>query len=191
MAELFKFRCYGCEKLIGAPPSKFGKVVNCPRCGVELIVPSPGAEGEATDEPAADSDPDAFRPEALGLDLQPGRIARPDAPSAKPPGPGEPDPVAFLELVAMAPEAVEAPVSDDPAADGNEPTETAVLPEPGEEPLVPRRRGGRRIRSNEASSRARDVVLPRTAAVAWALSGLLGLAFAFAAGLLIGHFLWR
>ena len=33
MAELFKFRCFQCQKLIGAPPSKFGKVVKCPRCG--------------------------------------------------------------------------------------------------------------------------------------------------------------
>ena len=189
MAELFKFRCYQCQKLIGAPPSKFGKVVNCPRCGVELIVPSPESEGESPDESAPD--PDAFRPEDIGLSLQPERVGRPDAPSAKPLEPGEPNPIAFLEQVASAPETPQAPVPDEPAADENEPTEGPVLPDPAEEPLVPRRRGERRIRQNEASSRARDVVLPRTAAVAWAMFGLFALAFAFTAGLLIGHFLWR
>ena len=186
MAELFKFRCFQCQKLIGAPPSKFGKVVHCPRCGAELIVPSPETEGESPDEPAPD--PDAFRPEDLGLNLEPPRISRPDAPSAKPPDPNEPNPIAFLEQVAVAPEP---DLQDEPVPDQNEPTEESVLPEPGEEPLVPRKRGRRPFRSNEPTFRARDVILPRTAAVAWAMFGLFGLAFAFSSGLLIGHFLWR
>ncbi len=193
MAELFKFRCYGCQKLIGAPPSKFGKVVHCPRCGVELIVPWPETEGEGPGEPEPDAD--SFRPEDLGLNLElaPERMVRPEAPSARPLELGEPNPIAFLEQVAAseAPESPEPEAQDEPAASQNEPTEEPVLPEPEEEPLVPRRRGQRPFYANEPTFRARDVVLPRTAAVAWAMFGLFGLAFAFTAGLMIGHYLWR
>ncbi len=187
MAELFKFRCYQCQKLIGAPPSRFGKVVKCPKCGVDLIVPSP--DDEPTPEP--EPDPDAFRPEDLGLHLEPEPISRPIVNAPPPPAPVGPDPVAFLnrlEVVGESPDP-EAPVEHPEGSEGQEPApdESSVLPDPGVEPLVPRKRGRTASQVAGPTPRARDVVLPRTAAVAWALFALLGLAFAFLAGLLLGQ----
>ena len=191
MAELFKFRCYQCQKLIGAPPSRFGKVVKCPRCGAELIVPWPDDQGPPTEEP----DADAFRLEDLGLRLDPEPLKPPSAPSPPPLEPVGPDPIAFLEQVGEAgeppePEARESPppIPGEPSGDPGGP---ADLPQPREEPLVPRKRGRRASASLEPSARARDVVLPRTAAVAWALFALLALAFAFTSGLFVGHTLWK
>jgi hypothetical protein len=34
-----KFRCYQCNQLLGVSRSRSGKVVNCPKCGSDLIVP--------------------------------------------------------------------------------------------------------------------------------------------------------
>jgi len=180
MADLFKFRCYQCQKLIGAPPSKYGKLVKCPKCGVDLVVPVP--DGETSAEP--EDDPDLFRPEDLGLRIEAEPILKPPvAPSASNPlPPVGPDPVAFLnqleaEEEAPEPESIETP-PEEPLTE---------LPEPTVEPLVARPRTRRAVEVGGPSSRARDVVLPRTAAVAWALFGLLGLAFAFLAGLLLGQ----
>lgn len=187
MAELFKFRCYQCQKLIGAPASRFGQVVKCPQCRVELIVPSP------EDKPAPDpdpDDPDAFRPEDLGLSLDPGPLLNPKptpAPSRPEVGP---DPIAFLTRVAESgdePEPRENTDADpDPDAEATPP-----LIEPADEPLVPRVRGRAASRGEGASPRSRDVLLPRTAVVAWALVALLGLAFAFVSGLLVGQRMGR
>ncbi len=41
--EPLKFRCYQCNKLLGSSPGKAGSVVSCPRCGAELVVPTPEA----------------------------------------------------------------------------------------------------------------------------------------------------
>jgi DNA-directed RNA polymerase subunit RPC12/RpoP len=190
MAELFKFRCFQCQKLIGAPPSKYGKVVNCPRCGVELIVPSPDDETPPAEEP----DPDAFRPEDFGIKLETDLISRPKPSATAGPEPVGPDPIAFLQHVAEAGEAPEPESQDQPASGPGEfqdEANAADLPEPATEPLVARRRGQRRSTLIEPTIRARDVVLPRTAAVAWALFGLLALAFAFTSGLFVGHYLWK
>lgn len=180
MAELFKFRCYQCEKLIGAPPSRFGSNVKCPRCGVDLVVPSPGDE----EEPANSPDPDVFRPEDLGLNLDPEPLTRPPQPS-RAPEPVGPDPIAFLSRVAEAEPEVEGEESGPP------PEEELDLPEPCVEPLVPRRKPGRAAASPVASPRARDVVLPRTAVVAWALFAILALGLAFVAGLFTGQRMGR
>jgi phage FluMu protein Com len=190
MAELFKFRCYQCQKLIGAPASKFGKVVKCPKCEAELIVPSP--EGQETE--AETADPDAFRPEDFGIKLESERLSPPKVattPSAL--EPVGPDPIAFLAQVGEAPEP-ETSGDIDPTAretSQNEPNDADLLPETQPEPLVPRGRSFGLAGRVDPLPRARDVVLPRTAAVAWSLFGLLGLAFAFGSGLLIGHFLWK
>jgi hypothetical protein len=191
MADLFKFRCYQCHKLIGAPPSKFGKVVHCPRCNAELIVPSPENEEPSPQE----GDPDAFRLEDIGLNLGVEPLAPPKPASPKPLEPVGPDPIAFLAQVAEAGEAPETEIKNeanpDPSESPNEPNETPILPEPETEPLVTRKR--RRAASTliEPAVRARDVVLPRTGVVAWAMFALFALAFAFVSGLLVGHFLWK
>jgi hypothetical protein len=56
----------------------------------------------------------------------------------------------------------------------------AVAPSPGPS-----------LRSEKLSLRSRDVQLPRTAVVAWSTLVLLAQVFAFLAGLLVGHFVWR
>ncbi len=190
MVALFKFRCYQCEKLLGAPPSKLGAVVSCPRCGVELIVPRPDDAEPPPEEPEGD----AFRLEDLGLRLEP----EPQSPPTS--NPSAPDPIAFLER-ASDPEPdseAEAEAEDEDEADSEssqaEPEIPPGLPEPPDplgSPLVPgiRRRGTSPL--TEPAARRRDVILPRTAAVAWSLFALLAMAFAFGAGLLAGHFLWR
>jgi len=191
MAELFKFRCFQCQKLIGAPASKFGKVVHCPKCGVELIVPSPDDETPPPEEP----DPDAFRPEDLGFTIEPESISRPKAPTLPSHESVGPDPIAFLEQVATTGEAPEPEIPNEPRPENgesqDEPNEPPILPEPAVEPLVARR--GRRGSSSliEPTIRPRDVVLPRTVAVAWSMFVLLALAFAFISGLFIGHYLWK
>lgn len=178
MAELFKFRCYHCEKLLGVPRSKIGSVVRCPRCGAELAVPSQ-VEGEP---PPPVPDPDAFRPEDLGLNLDPGPSLK-AAPPRKP-EPEGPNPIAFLEQIA------EAPPDDGPDVPADPPA-LPEIPDPLDSPLSPIARRAGRSRRAAPSPRRGDVILPRTAAIAWAMFGLMGMAFAFASGLVIGHFLWK
>jgi hypothetical protein len=185
MATLFKFRCYQCDKLLGAPPSKIGKIIHCPKCGAELIVPVPDDE----QTPSESSEGDAFRLEDLGLRLEPERLVTPPPTIPPPPiDPSMPDPIAFLQS-----EAVKEP-EPSPGATGGEPPAIEGLPEPPDplgSPLVPgSRRRGRSILA-EPEARRRDVILPRTAAVAWALFALMAMALAFTTGLLVGHFLWR
>ena len=204
MAELFKFRCYQCQKLIGTTSSKFGRVVHCPRCGVELIVPSPDSEESSPEE----SDPESFRPEDLGLNLEIERLAPPKVAPLPIRDPNEPDPIAFLAKVSEVGDLSDPEIQDEPnSIPVGSPDETDSvpgesrneanpppgpdLPEPMVEPLVARKRGGRAARPDELTSRARDVVMPRTAFVAWAMFALFSLAFAFAAGLSIGHYLWK
>lgn len=184
MANLFKFRCYGCGKLLGAPPSKIGKIIHCPKCGVELIVPVPDDEPA----PAEASEAEEIRLEDLGLRLEPERLVAPP-PAIAPPtiDPSLPDPIAFLQSEAVnEPEAAPGPADEGPPIEG-----LPEPPDPLDSPLVPgSRRRGRSLLA-EPVARRRDVILPRTAAVAWSLSALLAMAFAFTTGLLVGHFLWR
>lgn len=194
MADLFKFRCYQCQKLIGAPASRFGKVVHCPRCSAELIVPSPDDEPV----PEEESDPDAFRPEDLGLELnfQSERLLPPKkTPTPARLEPVGPDPIAYLTQVAEAGE-TPAPESEGKAGaessdSSNEPDGSPILPELEAEPLVARRGHRSGPASLQPSPRARDVVLPRTVAVAWSLFAILALGFAFGSGLFVGHVLWK
>jgi phage FluMu protein Com len=184
MAELFKFRCFQCQKLIGAPASRFGSVVKCPRCGAELIVPSPRDEASPEPEP----DPDAFRLEDLGLRIEPEPIiSKPTVTAPAPIARDGPDPVAFLSQLDETGEYPAREAPDEPGGPEPEGGEAPDFPEPEIEPLVPRKRARSASQIVVGCPRARDVVLPRTAAVAWALSALLGLAFAFLSGLLLGQ----
>jgi phage FluMu protein Com len=186
MATLFKFRCYQCNKLLGAPPSKIGRIIHCPKCGTELIVPVPEDQETSADS----SEGDEFRLEDLGLRLEPERLVEPPPTITPPPtiDPSLPDPIAFLQS-----EAVNEPqASPDATEEGPPPIEG--LPEPPDplgSPLVPGSRKRGRSLLAEPMARRRDVILPRTAAVAWALFALLAMAFAFTSGLLVGHFLWK
>lgn len=44
-----RFRCYRCNQLLGAGSSKIGQVIQCPKCGVDLVVPPPSASGQSSD----------------------------------------------------------------------------------------------------------------------------------------------
>ena len=61
MAELFKFRCPECQKLLGVSPRKVGRLIHCPQCGAELIVPSIDDAPSETEEATEFAD--------LGIDL--------------------------------------------------------------------------------------------------------------------------
>jgi hypothetical protein len=55
-AAAITFRCYQCQKLLGASRSRIGSVVNCPKCSAELVVPEP--EAPATeDSPSPEPSP--------------------------------------------------------------------------------------------------------------------------------------
>jgi hypothetical protein len=165
--------------------------VKCPKCGVELIVPSPNDEPTPPEEP----DPDAFRLEDIGLRLEPEPLVKPPAAPPPPPEPVGPDPIAYLAQVAATGEVPEAEAREGPpTGEGDTPAESGDATElikPREEPLVSRKRGRRPSDLLEPTVRARDVVIPRSAAVAWAMFGLLALAFAFTSGLFVGHTLWK
>jgi hypothetical protein len=192
MAELFKFRCYQCQKLIGAPPSRFGSVVKCPRCGVELIVPSPD---NFEPPPPEQPDPDAFRPEDFGITLDTELAPKPKVSPPSSLEPVGPDPIAFLTHIAETGEVPEPEpkpeLSPEPGETSKQDQDEPNLPEPEVEPLVARKTSQRRSSLIDPAVRARDVVLPRTAAVAWALFAILALGFAFTAGLFVGHTLWK
>ena len=201
MAELFKFRCSTCGKLLGVSPRKVGRPVLCPRCQTELIVPMPGDQAEPADpdDPAdGDDAPD------LGIDL--GFTSPLDIRPAESPTPAaqerpahEVEAVDFLGKIAATglPEPDRPPddLGNDPGPeaedDAGDPDEELLIATPAE-PLVPRTgRAGRAGRPEMVPDRRRDVALPRTAVIAWSLFALLALALSFVAGLMIGHYRWK
>jgi phage FluMu protein Com len=206
-----KFRCYRCNQLLGVARSKAGGVVACPKCSAELVVPQPsesstGAGGESVDDPveaaggtagpspnaAGKSDVEAnpllellnIRPEDIRV--EPGShwepaLVREAIPAAAPPR-AEP-----------APEAVEPP-RPAPPLPPPQPVQSYGAPLPVESIVPPIRidaPGPSTISPRALPARARDLVLPRTVVTAWSLFVLLALTFAFLAGLLAGHFVWK
>lgn len=199
MAELFKFRCSQCAKLLGISRRKVGKAVHCPRCQAELIVPSPDDQAQL-DDPNPGDEGDEFADLGIDLgfasplDIRPVEPAGAAASAVRPPI--EEEALAFLGKIAEAgydepgptsaaePSAGPGPAAADATSDyEDEPEPLVATPS---EPLVPRSRRG-----EAAFDRRRDVVLPRTAVIAWALFALFALALSFVAGLLIGHYRWK
>ena len=198
MAELFRFRCSECAKLLGVPPRKVGRAVHCPRCGAELIVPSP--DDVPTPDGEADAD-DAAELADLGIDLGFGSAlaGRPaDRPSASASAsataagrpPNEAEALAFLDKITAEglaePDPPAGPADPDELDEDGEPEPIVATPA---EPLAARRRAGHPRESSY--DRRRDVSLPRTAVTAWALFALLALGLSFTAGLLLGHYHWK
>jgi DNA-directed RNA polymerase subunit RPC12/RpoP len=159
-----KFRCSRCSQLLGASRSKVGAVISCPKCRAELIVPDPA------DGPPAGAD--------LPVEPDPAQVLRelinfaPESPSPVPELRGDVPVVVPVPLPFTVPLAA-------PAVETPEVVVPSIQLEP---PSIAPARG--------TVSRHRDVVMPRTAVVAWSLFVLLALLAAFAAGLLAGHFLW-
>ena len=196
MAELFKFRCSQCEKLLGVSPKKAGRTVQCPRCGTELIVPLAETAADSPDLQPLDE------PLELGIDfgLSSSLDLRPfDRPRGKiaEPAVTEVEAISFLERIAGSEDA-EPPnlgtivASEPPASYGEEP-DADLDPEPlVQTPVEPLISQPRRSRGHHSTiDRHRDVVIPRTAVVAWSLFALLALTFSFVAGLMVGHYRWK
>ena len=191
MAELLRFRCSACAKLLGVSPRKAGREIHCPQCGTELIVPAPdddlvGEEAESADFAGLGIDLGHSNP----LGIQPAErssVAMTDRP------PDEAEAFAFLGQIAESGlvEPEPPPVTEEDASDttSDDDTDDEPLVATTSEPLVPRKR---RPRARAADyDRRRDVNLPRTAVILWALFALFSLALSFVAGLLIGHYRWR
>ena len=200
MAELFKFRCYQCEKLLGVSPKKVGRAVQCPQCGTELIVPAiietegaeESTEGEATDEFSGLGIDLGF---SSPLDLRP--VERVTQRSNERPV-DEVEAIAFLEQAASSVDPEDSTLGqtnnpDSTSASSQEDFTADPEPEPivqtPIEPLTTRSRVSRGV--DVRVDRRRDVVVPRTAMVAWSLFAILALALSFLAGLMIGHYRWR
>lgn len=161
-ADKLRFRCYQCQALLSASAGRAGSVIACPKCGTELIVP------------------EAAQAASTLVDFAP---------------PDEPEPLpefaSFLDLSAPPTRPREAR-AEDVALDLSQLVVDAPRPAMGEgpPPLEVVKVAVATIAERAGPSRRNDVVLPRTAAVLWSLGSVLGLASAFAAGLLAGHYIW-
>ncbi|WP_074306855.1 hypothetical protein [Singulisphaera sp. GP187] len=191
-----KFRCYQCNQLLGVSRGRVGTVVACPKCRADLIVPDPDeAEGAdvsqsprftETSEEGISLDLLDIRPEDIRV--EPGvNWTPPLAESA----PREPYPSVPPEPDPPVPSAVSETTSPIDLG-GLTGTTTEAAPKVTEAVVPPIQFESTRIAETRVvSTRSRDVVLPRSAVATWSLFVLLAQAFAFVAGLLAGHFLWR
>lgn len=270
-----RFRCYRCNQLLGAGSSKIGHVIQCPKCGADLLVPPPSAPGQSSDA-IARAAPGSFFDAPLDLNsILPEHIraheSRDDSVEKSrrdESGKSESsslDSVIEFEFPAESVEAFTARVETEPPHDAPPPPPPPSTNEQIKESkksVVDRREeiaeahGTERIAPISASTessdsesvvafpfvvddrpaaslsqvapaavhepahiavtkteaatnskettahasktfvepkiviRARDIVIPRVVVFAWSLLAILGLGFAFVAGLMIGHFLW-
>jgi DNA-directed RNA polymerase subunit RPC12/RpoP len=270
-----RFRCYRCNQLLGAGSSKIGHVIQCPKCGADLLVPPPSAPGQSSDA-IARAAPGSFFDAPLDLNsILPEHIraheSRDDSGEKSrrdESGQSESsslDSVIEFEFPAESVEAFTARVETEPQRDAPRPSTNEQIKE-SQNPVVDRReeiaeayrteRNTPISASTESSDsesvvafpfvvddrpaasssqavpaavhepapaavhvavtkteaatnsketavhasktfvepkiviRARDIVIPRVVVFAWSLLAILGLGFAFIAGLMIGHFLW-
>lgn len=179
----FTFRCADCNRLLGVSRSRIGSTVQCPKCGVDLVVPDPDQDNddrpETRGEPSSSSgesatvgaQADGAAPAFAGLSIEPEPLSLRSRESARPFR--MPDHRAAAEPVA-APESAEGRLA-------GLRVEEPPLRELSPASLDP---GAR------ALARPGDVVLPRTALLLWSFVMLVALVMSFAAGVLAGHFLW-
>jgi hypothetical protein len=173
MTDLIRFRCTRCNTSLKVSGAKVGTRVACPKCGLELTIPDQASQqGETVAMEAAAG----ARVEGPG-----------EAGDAMGPGLGllnldlrlDPSPAVQPSATAVKP----APTPATPKAPSVVPTPAPPASSASGENLS--------LRPERMGNRGRDVVLPRTAAVAYTTFSLLGLLFAFFTGLLLGHFVWR
>lgn len=205
MSELIRFRCNRCNASLKVSGAKSGAKVACPKCGLELSVPSPaavtveqGAYPQGEESPLAEfvvGSP-GVRVELAGAESQ---LATPTVGADRTSGgfgrgldhvPANINdaPSEFLNLaLRLEPE----PTTEvKPASRPSVPVVTAApAVGPGVKTEAPS--DSQSLRPEKISLRTRDVTLPRTAVVAWTTFALLAQVFALLAGLLVGHFLWR
>lgn len=153
-----RFRCVYCDKLLGIARRKAGAVVSCPHCGEKLIVPSPEPDAAADEEAIKGTDDD----KALAATAGPQLFERAD----------------FESL--LQPEPTFRSGDDEPPPPVKSRSRPEPLPldrEPEFEPLAPRR------------APASPGVFLSASKVTWlSVIGVILLAGAFAAGLLVGRF---
>ena len=206
-----KFRCYKCGQLLGVASSKAGKVVACPKCATDLVIPELDDTPTTGDPPATAENTPAFltaldagvpldladlRPEDIrvqsGDDWKPlpitldasRRASAPESPPFLAPLGGEAD---GGKDVPFDLEAYPTPLVVQPP-----PAETLLVPPPVETGVPPIKVEPPSILPERTLAiRSRDLVLPRSVVATWSLFVLVAQALAFLAGLLAGHYLWR
>ncbi|MDX2039119.1 MAG: hypothetical protein SFX72_20910 [Isosphaeraceae bacterium] len=209
-----RFRCYRCNKLLGVSASKAGRVVTCPSCAADLIVPDLPPEldagvnvgSETTPEvetlpefvraAAADGVVAEDRIDLTRLDLRiesAGGGEQSKIPSTPPAGPipGDEPTLILTEPTPSRPVFPIEPPSDFRSRDAGD-AELAALafiaPSGDSDGRSPQ---GTELLDRSARGRAGDIVVPRSVAIAWSLLALSAVAGAFASGLLLGRFVWR
>jgi hypothetical protein len=210
-----KFRCYQCNQLLGVSSTKAGKVVACPKCSTDLVVPelddppAPAAGSESPPStPAFLTALDAgvpldlvdIRPEDIRVESGDDWKLPPIATDAPWPAPA-PGPPPFLAPLGPEAEAGrEMPYnlerSPTPIAVQVSPAEAIPAPIPTPPPIdtdVPpiKVEPPSIVPERTTTLRSRDLVLPRSVVATWSLFVLMAQALAFVAGLLAGHYLWR
>jgi len=262
--ERLKFRCYRCNQLLAAAPSKAGTVVSCPKCQTDLLIPGaePRAKGDRENRAKSEVEPPVGTEALARGEIDPRDRAEAAAILGSSPVPPQPEPVpSFLGEIAgvmpanladlrpedlrveaeffesltrvsqasanvdpapwpalesftpavssepLSPSVLFQPVTETPSETGPSqaplpaPQTVDLVKRPSESPLEPPEVGtlGTQIEIEPPTilpagteiRRVSEVVLPASVVLAWSLFVLAGIAMAFVAGLLMGHFLWK
>jgi hypothetical protein len=172
-----RFRCAYCNQLLGIARRKAGTVVRCPTCAGQVVVPASDAAPEP-EEPQPGGDRPVFeRSDFDELFNNP----KPVTEAADPPTAGAASPRKQQEGAA----GTAAPPAESAAPD--EAWGTHADPDVEAEPIGIPPRGG--PSGFQAPYRQAGIVLSPTRATILTVVVVVGLAVAFAAGLLVGRFL--
>ena len=181
-SELLRFRCFQCDKLLGVSPSKAGRVVSCPACKAELIVPEPESESQSSEFTASLIDGGLKPGDETMIGFEAGIAG--DSPTSILLGPTPARPMFSKE-----PEtSIDISLSSLAALSAIRLEPTVFTPE-----ALPTIATGAvdSIRPSEPRPRSRDLSLPRAVVVAWSYLVLLAIIAAFGLGLLLGHYVWK
>ncbi len=172
-----RFRCAYCNQLLGIARRKAGTVVRCPTCAGQVVVPASDA-ADAADDPGPAGDQPVFeRSDFDDLFNNP----KPATEAGDPPTAGAPAP---RKQTTGAAAGTAAPPAGAPVPD--EAWGTHADPDVEVEPLGIPSGGAPAIPSLQG---APGIVLSPTKATILTVVVVIGLAVAFAAGLLVGRFL--
>jgi hypothetical protein len=170
-----RFRCAYCNQLLGIARRKAGTVVRCPTCAGQVVVPAADASAEPDEPEPAGNEPVFERSDFDDLFNNP----KPMTEAAEPPTAGAPAPRKQGGGAGTAAPPAQAPVPDEAwgtHADPDVAVEPVGLPSRGPSGFQP-------------PYRPPGIVLSPTKATILTVVVVVGLAVAFAAGLLVGRFL--
>jgi len=160
-----RFRCAYCNQLLGIAHRKAGRVVRCPTCSGQVVVPNPDpVRDEADEKDIPPNNPNLFEgslDDVLGM----------PQPAMASPGPVQP-PAGAWGTHGEPAYAPSRPIA--PPSAGAPPPPVSIPPAPLV--LAP-------------SQQPPGVFLSPTRATLLVVSGILGLAVAFGAGILVGKYL--